>query len=184
MNIAAAHASWQGHARNRAEWGAVRLLAVLESSSGEPAATIRPPSSPAPGPMSITQSLPATTRMSCSTTMTVLPASTSPSSCAMQLLDVGRMQAGRGLVEDVERVAALHPLQFGRQLDPLRLAAGKLGRRLAQPQIAQADFAATRRANGATCGSSAKKSQAASTVMPSTSAIDLSRYLISSVLAL
>src|SRR5688500_16346484 len=38
-----------------------------------------PSSSPAPGPMSITLSLPATTRISCSTTTTVFPAYTSPS---------------------------------------------------------------------------------------------------------
>jgi hypothetical protein len=45
-----------------------------------PHATIRLPSSPAPGPMSMIQSLLATTRMSCSTTITVLPASTNASS--------------------------------------------------------------------------------------------------------
>ena len=59
----------------------------------------------------------------------------------MQLLDVRRVQPGGRLVEDVERVAALGPLQLGRELDPLRLAAGELGRRLAEPQVAQADLA-------------------------------------------
>ena len=49
--------------------------------SGVPAATTRPPASPAPGPRSITQSAPATTPMSCSATTTVLPASTSRCSC-------------------------------------------------------------------------------------------------------
>ena len=51
------------------------------------------------------------------------------------------MQAGRRLVEDVERVAALRALQLGRELDPLRLAAGQLGGRLAEPQVAEADLA-------------------------------------------
>ncbi len=58
-----------------------------------------------------------------------------------QLLDVGRVQAGGGLVEHVQRVAALRALQLGRQLDALRLAARQLGRRLAEPQVAEADLA-------------------------------------------
>src|SRR5689334_17041087 len=57
-----------------------------------------------------------------------------------ELLDVSRMQSRGGLVKDVERVAALRPLQLGGKLDPLRLAAGKLRRRLAKSQIAQADL--------------------------------------------
>ena len=44
--------------------------------AGGPATTTLPPSSPAPGPISITQSLPETTLISCSTTITVLPATT------------------------------------------------------------------------------------------------------------
>jgi uncharacterized protein YecE (DUF72 family) len=48
---------------------------------GIPCATIVPPSSPAPGPISITQSLRAITRMLCSTTRTVCPAATNPLSC-------------------------------------------------------------------------------------------------------
>ena len=40
-----------------------------------------------------------------------------------QPFHVGGMQTGCRLVENVERVAALDPLQFGRQLDALRLAA-------------------------------------------------------------
>ena len=60
---------------------AVRLARAAATLAGSPAATTRPPSSPAPGPMSMIQSLPAATCMSCSTTITVLPASTRPSSC-------------------------------------------------------------------------------------------------------
>src|SRR6185312_2034437 len=60
------------------------LLAVLDATSfGVPDATMRPPSSPAPGPTSTIQSLAAATDMSCSTTITVFPASTNPSSCFM-----------------------------------------------------------------------------------------------------
>ncbi len=64
-----------------------------------------------------------------------------PVQLAQQQGDVGRVQAGRRLVEQVERVAAPGPLQLGRQLDALRLAAAELGRRLAEPQVAQPDVA-------------------------------------------
>ena len=79
--------------------------------------------------------------MSCSTTITVLPASTSAVELRHQPLDVGGMQPGRRLVEHVERVAALRALQLGRELDALRLAARELGRGLAEPQVAEADLA-------------------------------------------
>ncbi len=51
------------------------------------------------------------------------------------------MQAGGGLVQHVQAAAALAALQFGGQLDALRLAAGQLGGRLPQAQVAQADLA-------------------------------------------
>lgn len=54
----------------------MRLPAASATSSGVPVATTEPPARPAPGPRSMTQSASATTRMSCSTTITVLPAST------------------------------------------------------------------------------------------------------------
>src|SRR3984885_7416135 len=50
------------------------------------------------------------------------------------------MESRGGLVKDVERVAALLPLQLGGKLDPLGLAAGKLRRRLAKSQIAEANL--------------------------------------------
>ena len=53
-----------------------------------------------------------------------------PVQLAQQQRDVGRVQAGGGLVEEVERVPAPGPLQLGRELDPLRLAAAELGGRL------------------------------------------------------
>ncbi|SCY93705.1 ATPase, P-type (transporting), HAD superfamily, subfamily IC/heavy metal translocating P-type ATPase [Microvirga guangxiensis] len=51
------------------------------------------------------------------------------------------MQSGRRLVEDVEGIAALDPLKFSRELDPLRLTSGQLGRGLAQPQVTQTHLA-------------------------------------------
>ena len=56
-----------------------------------------------------------------------------------QLLDVGEVEAGRRLVEDVQRPAGRPPRQLGRQLDPLRLAARQRRRRLAEVDVAEAD---------------------------------------------
>ncbi len=53
---------------------------------------------------------------------------------------VERVQAGGRLVEDVQH-AALAAAQPGGDPQPLRLAAGQRRRRLAQPQVAQADLA-------------------------------------------
>ena len=136
-----------------------------------------PPASPAPGPISMTQSLAATTRISCSTTTTVLPASISPSSCANKLVDVERVQPCGWLIEHVEGVAALHALQLGDQFDALRLATGKFGSGLAQSQIAESDLRSPT-SDRNTAGASAKNAQAASTVSASTSAMFLSRYRI------
>ena len=58
-----------------------------------------------------------------------------------QSIDISRMQTGGGFVQHVKRVASLLPLQLGGQLDPLRLATGQLGSRLAQAQIAQPHLA-------------------------------------------
>ena len=76
-----ARGSSQPSARVRARYGAVLLLFADAIAEGMPEATTRPPSSPAPGPMSMTQSLCATSAISCSTTSTVLPPSTKPLSC-------------------------------------------------------------------------------------------------------
>ena len=89
----------------------------------------------------MTQSAPAMTSRSCSTTTTVFPRVDEPVQLAQQQLDVGRVQPGRRLVEQVERVTATAALQLGRELDALRLAAGQLGRRLAESQVAEPDLA-------------------------------------------
>src|SRR5699024_2004572 len=55
-----------------------------------------------------------------------------------QPVNVGDVQAGGGLVQDVEGFAGGAPGQLGGQLDPLGLAAGKLRGGLAQTDIPQA----------------------------------------------
>ena len=119
----------------------VRLSDVRATFSGGPDATTRPPSSPAPGPMSMTQSLAGDHAHVVLDDDDGVAGVDQAVELRHQLLDVGGMQAGRRLVEDVERVAALRALQLGRELDALRLAAGELGRRLAEPQVAEADLA-------------------------------------------
>jgi hypothetical protein len=56
-----------------------------------------------------------------------------------QLLDVGEVQAGGRLVEDVERAPGATLRQLGRELDALRLAARERRRRLAELDVAEAD---------------------------------------------
>ena len=56
-----------------------------------------------------------------------------------QLLDVGEVEPGRRLVEDVERPAGRHLAELRGQLDALRLAAGERRRRLAELDVVEAD---------------------------------------------
>jgi hypothetical protein len=56
-----------------------------------------------------------------------------------QLLDVGEVEAGRRLVEDVERLAGRDLRQLGGELHPLRLAARERRRRLAELDVVEAD---------------------------------------------
>ena len=56
-----------------------------------------------------------------------------------QQLDVVEVQAGRRLVEDVERAPGVALGQLERELHALRLAAGERGRRLAERDVAEAD---------------------------------------------
>ena len=56
-----------------------------------------------------------------------------------QQLDVVEVQAGGGLVQDVERAPGVALGKLERQLHALRLAAGERGRRLAEAHVAQAD---------------------------------------------
>ena len=56
-----------------------------------------------------------------------------------QLAHVVEVQAGRRLVEDVERAPGAAPLQLARELDALRLAARERRRRLAEVDVAEPD---------------------------------------------
>ena len=96
----------------------------------------RPPRPP-PGPRSMIQSAVLMTSRLCSTTSTVLPASTKPCSTFKQQLDVGEVQAGGRLVEQVERPAGALLDQLAGELDPLGLAAGERGRGLAELHVVQ-----------------------------------------------
>ena len=58
---------------------------------------------------------------------------------AHEEFDVSRVQAGGGLVEQVQRVSALGALELRGQLDALRLAARHLGRGLAEAEVAETD---------------------------------------------
>ena len=89
--------------------------------------------------MSMTQSAVLITSRLCSITSTVLPCVDQPAEHAEQLADVLEVQAGGRLVEDVEGAAGRALLQLGGELDPLRLAAGQRRRRLAEPDVAEAD---------------------------------------------
>jgi hypothetical protein len=87
--------------------------------------------------MSISQSAVLMTSRLCSMTTMVLPASRSWCSTEQQV-DVGKVQAGGGLVQDVERAAGVALGQLLRQLDALRLAARQRGGALAQADVGQA----------------------------------------------
>ena len=153
----------------------MRLSRAVAREAGGPAATMRPPSSPAPGPMSMTQSLRGDDAHVVLDDDHGVAGVDQPVELRHQLLDVGRVQAGRRLVEDVERVAALRALQLGRELDALRLAAGQLGRGLAEAQVAEADLAQHVERRGARAARRRRTRTASSTVMPSTSAMFLPR---------
>ena len=56
-------------------------------------------------------------------TRTVLPCVDEPMEDLEQLLDIGEVEAGRGLVEQVQGPAGRPPAELGGQLDPLGLAA-------------------------------------------------------------
>ena len=82
------------------------------------------------------QSACAITAWWCSMTMTDLPASTSRSSRPSSCSDVGEVEAAGRLVEDVDAALLAH---VGGQLEPLALAAGQRGERLAEAQVAEPD---------------------------------------------
>jgi hypothetical protein len=124
-----------------ARYGAVRLRSDRATSSGGPVATIVPPSVPGAG-AEIDD--PVGTGNDVEVVLDHhdrVPGIDEPVQLAQQQLDVARVKPGRRLVEQVERVTATAALKLGRELDALRLAAGQLGCRLAESQVAQPDLA-------------------------------------------
>ena len=107
------------------------------SRAGVPCATICPPWMPAPGPMSSTKSAARIVSSSCSTTITQLPASRRRKQALEQALVVARVQADRGLVEDVEHAhqARAH---LRREPDALALAARERGAAAIERQVVEA----------------------------------------------
>ena len=120
-----------------------RNAPVIERSSARiassvPAAMTSPPCSPAPGPMSITQSAVRIVSSSCSTTISVLPRSRSRVERRDQLRVVLLVEADRRLVEDVQDAHQARP-DLRREPDALRLAAGQRRRRPIDGQVVEPD---------------------------------------------
>ena len=90
-----------------------------------------------------------------------------------QQLDVGEVQAGGRLVEQVERPAGALLDQFAGQLDPLGLAAGERGRRLAELHVVEPHVVQRLQLVADRAGCSRSGRSASWTSISSTSAIDL-----------
>ena len=103
-----------------------------------PSATTWPPCSPAPGPMSTSQSAARIICSSCSTTTTVLPSVLEPLERADQLPVVALVEADRRLVEDVEHADELRA-DLRREPQPLRLAARQRRRPAVEVQVTDPD---------------------------------------------
>jgi len=103
-----------------------------------------PPSSPAPR-SDIDDPVAARLRRpwSCSTTTTEFPSSTRPWSCIISFSTSEGCRPRRRLVEHIKGVASpLRPAAVrGRELDALRLSSRQFSSGLAEPDVAQADFA-------------------------------------------
>ena len=110
-------------------------------SSGVPAATMRPPCTPAPGPCRSTWSAARIVSSSCSTTSTRVAEVAQARQRVEQARVVALVQADRRLVEDVEH-ADQRAADLGRQPDALRLAArqrrrGAIERQVIEPDVDQ-----------------------------------------------
>ena len=86
-----------------------------------------------------------------------------------QFGDVVEVQAGGRLVEDEERARVARRRQVRRQFHALRLAAGKRGRRLPQPQVAEPHIVQHLQASAPGGAPRGRKSIASRTVSCSTS---------------
>ena len=109
-------------------------------ASGGPSPTTRPPASPASGPRSTIQSAAPRQRQVVLDHDHRVAGVDEPLQRADQHRDVGRVQAGGRLVEQVEPVLAAAGLgQRLGELQPLRLAARERRRRLRQREVAEAE---------------------------------------------
>ena len=100
----------------------MRLLDDFATSTGIPAVTIRPPSSPAPGP-DIDYPVAAGNHSHVVFNQDHgIPCFDKTIELDHQLLHVCRMESGRRFIKDIKSVAALYSLQLSRELDSLRLA--------------------------------------------------------------
>ena len=115
------------------------LSGLAMIASGVPSATRCPPCTPAPGPISMTQSAVRIASSSCSTTMTVLPRSRSRFSVSEQAPVVALVQPDRRLVEDIEHAGQPRADLRG-QPDALALAARQRARGPRQGQVFEPDI--------------------------------------------
>ena len=131
---------WRGASmRLRPERYAPVIEWLLPSiSSGVPAATMRPPWTPAFGPMSMTWSAARIVSSSCSTTMHGVAEVAQPRERQQEARVVALVQADRRLVEDVEH-AHERAADLRRQPDALRLTARQRRRRAVERQVVDAD---------------------------------------------
>ena len=114
-----------------------RLPSRLATSSGVPAATMRPPASPPSGP-EVDDPVGRLDDLGIVLDHQHRVAGVDEVvQHLQQQLDVGEVQAGGRLVQQIERPAGALLDQFAGQLDPLGLAAGERGRGLAELHVVQ-----------------------------------------------
>src|SRR5512144_271752 len=114
-------------------------VSLARSPSTLPSKQTVPPAVPAPGPRSTTWSAISIVSGLCSTTSTVLPYVPQPQQQVVHALDVMRVQANGGLVEDVGDVGE-RGAEVADHLGALRLAPGQRGRRPVEREVAQTDL--------------------------------------------
>ena len=105
-------------------------------------------------------------------TSTVLPRSTSRCKHVEQHAHVLEVQAGRRLVEDVERATRVALRELGRELHALRFAAGQRRRALPEMDVAESDVGERLKLLVRCAAGSERTPRASSTVSSSTSEID------------
>ncbi len=115
-----------------------RVRASARGSRACPRGRCGRPATPAPRPKSITWSAARIVSSSCSTTTTVLPMSRMRKRVVEQAAVVARVEADRGLVEDVDDAREIRA-DLAREADALRLAARERRTRAVEGEVAEAD---------------------------------------------